>query len=212
MNRIKVSYSNGFEIDDFQNEIWRASDEIKLEKYWSGDLARRNRHAGARIVWTEKALFVRFEGIQRENLIVNLHPKHGEKTMGLWEFDVFEIFVAPDSENINSYFEFEVAPNGEWLDAKIDILPDGTRRADFQIDSGMTAAVKVCEDKILAMIKIEWQAFGKTPQTGEVWRGNLFRCIGEGASRGFMAWQPTKTPAPNFHVPEAFGEFEFIKY
>jgi hypothetical protein len=76
----------------------------------------------------------------------------------------------------------------------------------------MTAAVKVCEDKILAMIKIEWQAFGKTPQTGEVWRGNLFRCIGEGASRGFMAWQPTKTPAPNFHVPEAFGEFEFIKY
>ena len=211
MNRLKVSYSEDFNVDDFQNKSWKKSDEIYLRKYWSGDLADNERHAEARIVWTANALFVRFQGIQKEPLIVNLNPQLAEKTMSLWERDVFEIFVAPDFKNPKSYLEFEVAPTGEWLEAKIDILPDGTRRTDFQFDSKMTSAVKVLEDKILAIIKIDWQAFGKKPQTGDLWRGNLFRCIGQGANRGYLTWQPTKTPTPNFHVPEAFGEFKFVK-
>jgi len=211
MNCLKVSYSKDFEIDDFQNKIWQNSDEIKLEKYWSGALAESARHAEARFVWSEKALFVRFQGNQCEPLVVNAKSNRIEKKINLWERDVFEIFIAPDSGNPKSYFEFEVAPNGEWLDAKIEILPDGTRQTDFQFNSGMKSAVKILEGKTLAIIKIDWLAFGKKPQTGDIWRGNLFRCIGEGAGRGYLAWQPTKTLAPNFHVPEAFGNFEFIK-
>ena len=211
MNRLKVSYSKDFEIDDFQNKIWQNSDEIKLEKYWCGALAENARHAEVRSVWSEKALFLRFQGNQSEPLVVNAKPERAEKRINLWERDVFEIFVAPDSSNPKSYFEFEVAPNGEWLDAKIEILPDGTRRADFQFNSGMKSAVKILENKILAIIKIDWLAFGKKPRAGDIWRGNLFRCIGEGAGRGYLAWQPTKTSIPNFHVPEAFGKFEFVK-
>ncbi|MDQ3372996.1 MAG: carbohydrate-binding family 9-like protein [Acidobacteriota bacterium] len=211
MNRLKVSYSEDFVIDDFHNEIWQKSEEIKLRKYWSGNLAENTRHAEARLVWTEKALVVRFEGNQQESLIVNSKPNRIKKTMGLWERDVFEVFVTPDFENPRSYFEFEVAPTGEWLDAKIEILPNGTRTTDFHFNSGMTSAVKVLEDKIFAVIKIDWIAFGKKPQAGESWRGNLFRCVGKGADRGYLVWQPTKTLVPNFHIPEAFGKFEFVK-
>lgn len=59
------------------------------------------------------------------------------------------------------------------------------------------------------MIKINWQAFGKKPNEGKIWHGNLFRCVGEGETRGYLAWQPTMTEKPNFHFPEAFGEIEF---
>lgn len=211
MNRIRVSYSEDFEVDNFQNKIWQKSDEVSLRKYWSGDLAERKRHAEARVIWTKDALFVRFEGNQEEPLIINSKPKRNEKTIGLWEFDVFEIFVAPDFKNANRYFEFEVAPTGEWLDAKIEIQPGGTRQTDFRFNSGMRTKTKVLEVKVFAMIKINWKAFGTKPRAGDIWRANLFRCIGEGSDRGYMAWQPTKTPLPNFHVPEAFGEFEFIK-
>ena len=72
-------------------------------------------------------------------------------------------------------------------------------------------ALVIEKDKIRMAIKIEWKAFGKTPKAGDIWLGNLFRCVGEGETRGYLAWQPTKTIEPSFHVPEAFGEFEFAE-
>lgn len=214
MNLLRVSYTSAdFQIDDFENEIWQTAEEANLQLYWSGASAEVSRHAKARLIWNEKALFVRFEANQAEPLIVNNKPNTRVKAMNLWERDVFEIFVAPEAENPQNYFEFEAAPTGEWLDVKLEILPGGERRSDFEYDSGMKLAAKTFENekKIFAVLKIEWQAFGKKPQDGEVWRGNLFRCVGEGRKRGYLAWQPTRTKTPNFHIPEAFGKFEFVK-
>src|ERR1044072_4909594 len=67
------------------------------------------------------------------------------------------------------------------------------------------------KDGILMAIKIEWKAFGKTPKAGDVWLGNIFRCIGKDPTRGYLAWSPPLTKEPRFHVPEKFGEFEFVK-
>src|SRR6266481_5015687 len=41
------------------------------------------------------------------------------------------------------------------------------------------------------------------------WRVNFFRVEGASEPRFYSAWQPTGTPAPNFHVPEAFGKLIF---
>ncbi|MGI8638619.1 MAG: carbohydrate-binding family 9-like protein [Pyrinomonadaceae bacterium] len=212
MNRIKVSYTGSdFEIDDFGNRVWQKAFELYLNSYWSGIAAETERHAKAKLVWTEIALYIMFEGNQKEPLVVNSKPNTIEKAMFLWERDVFEIFVAPDSGKTERYFEFEVAPTGEWLDVELEILPDGEYKSNFDYNSGMKTAAKIMNNKILAAIKIEWQAFGKKPDEGEVWRGNLFRCIGAGETRGYLTWQPTMTEKPNFHIPEAFGEFEFVK-
>ncbi len=73
----------------------------------------------------------------------------------------------------------------------------------------MTSAVRVEDDRIVMAIKLPFAAFGKTPSEGDVWLGNLFRCVGEDPTRGYLAWRPTRTEKPNFHVPEAFGEFRF---
>jgi len=212
MNRLDVSYiSTDFEINDFQNEAWQKSQKIKLNYYWSGVSSETERRAVSWLLWSENALYIKFEGLQEEPLVINNKPNITEKATKLWERDVFEIFIAPDSEKTNRYFEFEVAPTGEWLDIKLEILPGGERRADFEYSSGMEAGACINGNKVLAAMKINWQAFGKKPRTGEIWRGNLFRCIGAGENRGYLAWLPTKTKIPNFHVPEAFGYFEFIK-
>src|SRR2546427_255620 len=42
------------------------------------------------------------------------------------------------------------------------------------------------------------------------WRVNFYRVEGAAEPRFYSAWQPTQTPAPNFHVPEAFGELVFV--
>jgi hypothetical protein len=75
----------------------------------------------------------------------------------------------------------------------------------------MESAARIETGKVSMAIKIQWKAFGKTPKVNDVWKGNLFRCVGSGETRGYLAWSPTETETPNFHVPEAFGEFEFVK-
>jgi Carbohydrate-binding family 9 len=43
------------------------------------------------------------------------------------------------------------------------------------------------------------------------WKVNFYRVEGTAEPRFYSAWRPTKTPAPNFHVPEEFGDLVFAK-
>jgi alpha-galactosidase len=43
----------------------------------------------------------------------------------------------------------------------------------------------------------------------KVWRVNFFRVEGSNEPRFYASWQPTKTPVPQFHVPEVFGRLIF---
>ncbi len=73
----------------------------------------------------------------------------------------------------------------------------------------MKSAAKIENNKVIMAIKVEWQAFGKVPKKGDVWLGNIFRCVGKDPTRGYLAWSPTMTKEASFHVPEKFGEFVF---
>src|SRR5206468_5615442 len=98
---------------------------VQITHYWSGDPAPAARHAEARLCWNDEGLIVRFVCEQHEPLIVAEHPVTDGKTIGLWDRDVCEIFVAPDTTTPNRYFEFEAAPTGEWIDLGIQITPAG---------------------------------------------------------------------------------------
>jgi hypothetical protein len=74
----------------------------------------------------------------------------------------------------------------------------------------MESFAAVGEGAVTMAIKVPWKAFGKAPRAGDVWLGNIFRCIGKDPDRGYLAWSPTMTAEPNFHVPERFGEFVFV--
>lgn len=205
-----VHIEKDFSVDDIENQSWQRAGEIAVDKYWSGENAPVGRQFKTKLLWSDTALYVRFEANQAEPLVVAEKPNLKTKTRGLWDRDVCEIFLAPNKDEFRKYYEFEIAPNGEWIDLGIHQLP-GKRETDFDYDSGMKSAAKIEKDKILMALKIEWRAFGKTPKAGEIWMGNILRCIGSGATRGYLAWQPTYTPEPSFHVPEKFGEFEFTK-
>ena len=206
---IKFAESD-FDIADFNSKSWNKAQEIEIEKYWSGENAPIGRHFKTRLLWSDSALYVRFEAHQNEPLIVSAIPNLSSKTKGLWDRDVCEIFLAPNPKEFRKYLEFEVAPTGEWIDLKIHQKVDG-RETDWEnYHSGMQTAAKIENGKVWMAIKIEWQAFCKTPKSGETWQGNILRCVGSGETRGYLAWQPTLTEKPNFHVPERFGDFEFI--
>ncbi len=188
---------------------WAAASSVSLTRYWSGADAPVERHADVRAIWTPTDLYVRFDCRQSEPLVVSSDPVLIRKTIGLWERDVCEIFIAPDPDEPERYFEFEAAPTGEWLDLAIRQMPD-ERETDGEYSSGMTVAARVAEHAFTIVMRIPWSAFGREPREGDEWRANLFRCVGSGDERGYLAWQPTMTARPNFHVPAAFGWLRFV--
>ena len=199
-----------FRVTDLDHPAWSTAETVLIDRYWSGETAPEGRRFLARLLWSDAALYVRFEAAQREPLIVSDTPDLSQKSIGLWDRDVCEIFIAPDANKPEKYFEFEVAPTGEWLDVALEISRDG-RSADWEYNSGMTIASRIEAGKVISAIRVEWAGFDLIPEIGDEWRGNLYRCVGQDPTRGYLAWQPTHTPEPSFHVPSKFGRFLFAK-
>lgn len=193
---------------EFEHEAWARARGVELARYWSGEEAPPERRAEARVLWGEAGLTARFVCRQHEPLVVSASPQLGRKTIGLWERDVCEIFIAPDPARPERYFEFEAAPTGEWLDLAIHLTAHG-RETDWHYRSGMTAAARLAGAVLTVGIGVPWRALGGPPRAGDRWRANLFRCVGADPARGYLAWLPTHTPEPGFHVPEKFGWIKF---
>ncbi len=196
-------------VSDISNAAWKKAEPVSVDRYWSGENAPAGRRFTARLLWSTRALSVLFEAKSGEPLVISEKPDLTKKAMGLWDRDVVEIFVAPDANEARKYFEFEVAPTGEWLDVALD-LTSGTRISDWKYSSGMESFAKIENEKTVMVMKIPWSAFGRTPKAGDAWLGNLLRCVGKDPGRGYLAWQPTLTKEAAFHVPEKFGEFRFV--
>lgn len=193
---------------DFDNKFWQTCQPITITQLWSGEPAAPSRHAEARVCWSNEALHLRFLCKQEEPLVVAPDPVTDQKTLGLWDRDVCEIFLAPDAANPSRYFEFEAAPTGEWVDLGITTTPSG-RETDWDFASGLSTAAKVQAEKLFVGMRIPWSEAIPKPNTGDVWRVNLFRCAGPESPSRYLAWRPTVTQEPNFHVSEAFGYLQF---
>ncbi len=198
-------------VAELDHSEWERVRPVRLTRYWSGEAAPFARQAEARLLWDEGGLSARFICEQREPIVASASPQREWKTVGLWERDVCELFVAPRADDPSRYFEFEVAPTGEWLDLALRVGIFG-RETDWGYYSGMTSAARISADSIAVAMHVPWDAFGASaaPGVGARWRVNLFRCVGEGATRGYLAWQPTRTAEPDFHVPEKFGWLHFV--
>lgn len=146
-----------------------------------------------------------------------VHAHHREHDAPLYEQDVVEVFLAPES--LTRYFELEVSPIGTVFDAAVD-SPDRSR-ATMRVDrswtcEGLFAAVRKVtkpggEISIDTVMRIPFAALGRaTPADGETWRANFFR-IDRHPAHGdeFSAWQPARRVPADFHVPDAFGALTF---
>ncbi len=209
--KAEIKYiAEDFPISELDNKLWKKAKSVKTKHYWSGEKAPKGRRFKTKLLWSDTSLYVRFEANQKEPLVVNENPNLEVKTNKLWEKDVCEIFLAPRKEEFRKYFEFEVAPTGEWIDLGIHQKPD-ERITDWDYKSGMKTAARIEDKKVVMAFKVKWKAFGVTPKAGDVWLGNILRAMGKDPNRGYLAWSPTLSEKPNFHVPEKFGEFEFVK-
>jgi alpha-galactosidase len=184
---------------------WMAALPVRFAADWTGKNPDAARETEVRVLWSPETLYLRFAAkYQLITAFADSQPNGRRDQM--WERDVAEAFLQPNGSPAKSYKEFEVSPNGLWID--LDIAP-GEKR-DLKSRLRRRAAIDEQRKIWYAELAIPMRSIAPNFDPSHKWRANFYRVEGATEPRFYSAWRPTRTPQPNFHVPEAFGGLIFV--
>lgn len=183
---------------------WERAVPLRFDADWQGKNEDAGRETEVRLLWTRKSLFLRFRAKYRTITVFPDGERNGRRDQ-LWDRDVAEAFLQPEGSKLRRYKEFEVSPNGFWID--LDIAPG----EKHDLKSGLRRRVvrKEAQKLWIAELEIPMKCLVARFDPAATWRVNFYRVEGAEEPRFYAAWRPTGTAVPNFHVPEAFGELVF---
>lgn len=198
---------------DLAKPQWSKAKWVRFNKEYLGGKVFPEAETEVASLWTKDHIYFAYRAHYTA-----LNTYQGEdpakERWKLWERDVVEVFINPHPAHVNIYYEFEVAPNNQWLDLDIDL--DRKPYTNESWDSGFEHATRVdekakvwtCEFRIpLASMKVV------AVKPGEIWRLNLFRMDGRESDgpRRLLSWSPIPAPNNGYHTPTRFGVVRFVK-
>lgn len=188
---------------------WKAVKGVFSERGPRGEMTPGHR-TEIRARWTNKNLYLLFI-CPYEELFSKANPSTTTETNKLWEWDVAEAFLGSDFVNIKRYTEYQVSPQGEWVDLDID---RGSTPVNHDVgwNSGFEVKAHIVKEKKVwyGAMRIPFDKIDKrAPKAGNELRANFYRFQGPPPNRKRIAWQPTDSD--NYHTPEAFGLMKLVK-
>ena len=193
---------------DAESAFWRSVEGIVMSGDYFGTLVANHR-TEVRSRWTPVHLYLLFI-CEYGEMNLKPDPSTTAETPQLWNWDVAEAFLGADLANIGRYREFEVSPQGEWVDLDIDRTGTG-RGGGAAWNSGMKVKARIDAARKIwyGEMKIPFQALGgEPPRAGREFRAGFFRIAGRDPDKKKISWQPTGRPT--FHVPEKFGILRLV--
>jgi len=219
----KQSYSSSMETEtrhcaenfvpngDVAKSLWKHAKWLEFDNEASGKSHYPELTTHVASLWTETYIYFAFSGRYNElNIYEGEDPK--SERWQLWDRDVVEVFLNPQPERVNHYFEFEVAPNNQWIDLEIDKTKGPFNDASW--NSGFEHATRIDAEHHIwtTELRIPLAAINvKDPRQGEQWRVNFFRAAGKGGDdhRKFLAWSVIPE-GKTFHAPTRFGIIKLL--
>lgn len=183
--------------------LWQEAPAVVTESGPLGEPVPGHR-SEIRSRWTTRYLYFLFV-CPYEELHLIASPDTSRETNKLWDHDVAEVFIGADFKNFWQYREFQVSPQGEWVDLDIDTRqprPEGGWKwnSNYEVKARIDHENKVWYGAMkIPVLSIT----ARPPKPGFEFRANFYRIQGPPPDRKFIAWRPTGKP--NYHVPEAFG-------
>src|ERR1700722_11395911 len=182
--------------------LWRDSLPIYMDADAHGKPDPRYR-TEVRTRWTAQNLYFLFV-CPYEKLNLKPDPNRFAETDELWNWDVAEVFIGDDFNDIRRYKEFETSPQGEWIDLDIDLSrphhEDGWKwNSGFQVSARIDEAAHVW----YGAMRIPYSSIDhRVAAQGNMLRINLFRSQGPASARPLIA---VESPVGgNFHLPGMF--------
>jgi alpha-galactosidase len=183
---------------------WAAAPVVNFSSDWRGENQDPALNTEVRLLWSPQMLYLYFAAKYRVITVFTDSDTNGRRDR-IWDRDVAEAFLQPSGSPLRHYREFEVSPNGLWID--LDIAPGEKRN----LESGLRRRAAIDEVAKIwrAELAIPMPSLASNFDPSAEWRVNFYRVEGPSEPRFYSAWSPTMTPQPNFHVPEAFGRLVF---
>ena len=192
-----------------ESSFWRGASPVYAEVDNYGKPVARHR-TKIRSRWTRENLYLLFV-CPYDELYLKPNPSTTAETNELWNWDVAELFIGNDWTNIRRYKEFEISPQGEWVDLDINLdLPDHTVGWLWNSGFEVTARIDASRKIWYGAMRIPFPAIdAKSPEAGRVYRANLYRGQGPPDRHYSIAWKPPMKES--FHTPESFGRLKLVK-
>lgn len=159
--------------------------------------------------WTKGNIYFLFVCPYRQ-LYLKPNPDVAQETYQLWNWNVAEVFIGADFQDIQRYKEFEVSPQNEWVDLDID-LHQPHHEDGWKWNSGFEHVTRIDESKHTwyAALRIPLGALSVEPAIpGTRFRVNFYRTDGPPQSATQIMWQPVMSKT--FHRPERFGLLQLV--
>src|SRR2546426_1199881 len=190
---------------------WKHATSVEFDTSASGKSHFPEISTRVASVWTATHIYFLFS-CRYDSLNVYQGEDPKVERWQLWDRDVAEVFLNPQPERVNHYYEFEVAPNNQWIDLEIDKTKNPFNDASW--NSGFDHATHIDTKNHV------WTAEMRIPissmnvhaiQPGAEWRRAFFRAAGEGGDdrRKFLAWSIIPEEK-TFHVPTRFGILRLV--
>jgi Carbohydrate family 9 binding domain-like len=197
---------------NLRKPAWRGAMWARFDREMSGRPRFPQTATRAACCWSHRWIYFAFR-CRYTRLNVYRGEDPALERWELWKRDVAEVFLNPRPARMNRYFEFEVAPNNQWVDLKI--RRGATPWHDASWNSGFEHATRLerrrrvwtCEMHIpLAALGV-----GAIRPPAE-WRVNFYRADGRGAGarRRLLAWSPI-AEGRSFHFPACFGILRLVR-
>ena len=197
---------------DLNKNFWRHGKWVRFDHDMTGQHHYPQAETRVASCWTAAYVYFAFQ-CKYSTLNVYEGEAAVKERWELWNRDVVEVFINPEPHRIPHYYEFEVAPNNQWIDLEIDKTK--TPFNDAAWDSHFEHATRIdakkhvwtCEMRI-PIISLNAKAILPDSE----WRVNFYRADGPGddSKRRFMSWS-TIPEGKTFHVPTRFGIIKFVK-
>ena len=193
---------------DPTSKFWSASSRILMDKDPHGKVVPAYR-TEVRTRWTTNNLYFLFV-CPYEQLNLKPSPNSEQETNQLWNWDVAEVFLGSDFQDIQRYKEFEISPQGEWIDLDIDLhKPHHEEGWTWNSGFEVRARIDPATHTWYGAMRIPWSSIDSRPAVaGSTLRINLFRSQGPPSNNHEVTWQPPMSKT--FHTPERFGLIRLV--
>ena len=197
---------------DLTKKVWQEAAWVRFDHDMSGRQTFPEAETRVASFWTPTYVYFAF---QSKYTTLNIYEGEdpAKERWELWNRDVVEVFANPEPARVNHYYEFEVAPNNQWIDLEIDKDKDPFNDAGW--DSHFEHATRVDEKNHVwtCEMRIPVRSLNvRLLEPNTEWRINFYRADGPGddSRRRFMCWS-TIPEGRTFHVPTRFGIIRFVR-
>lgn len=200
VHAVRLAESEAPTIDGTIDAVWARAKKVRWDGDWQGK--KTGIFTTARLAWNEKALYVLWE-LEGTGLFTDTSKPVATERQKLYQEDCVELFFTPDPSRRSRYLEIEAGPYGHFFDIDVD---REAKREDVAWSSGVRVGTARDAEKRTAIIETAIVSPDVTAalRAGASLPIALYRMEGK-KDREYLAYAPTMTARPNFHVPEKFA-------